>query len=204
MSVCGQDFPSARAAGSSSSVCCGTHSVLGEQAPVSGMAAAFRQEFADQHGLEAWFQGVPSNHELANASEAAAWSRAPAGWSRPRRLWEGLEVEDCHGLHGWHPVIRLSLPLPTSLDVGEIRIGLTTHLHNVGLECSLGDRTVSATAGTGCRSSGLACLPDPRTASPLRGTVGSVGGRVRCAATAATAGAAPRPGSRSTPARGTA
>ena len=84
--------------------------------------------------LEAWFQGVPPNHELADASEAAAWPGAPAGWSRPRWLWEGLDAEDWHGLHGWHPVIRLSLPLPTSLDAGEIRIGLTTHLRNVGLE----------------------------------------------------------------------
>ena len=97
--------------------------------------------------LEAWFQGVPPNHELADASEAAAWPEAPAGWSRPRWLWEGLDAEDWHGLHGWHPVIRLSLPLPTSLDAGEIRIGLTTHLRNLGLEWE--DRGVPWLIGVG-------------------------------------------------------
>lgn len=59
--------------------------------------------------LETWFQGLPPGH-LANPSkETGNWSDLPAGWTSPGWLWKGLDGSKWHGLHGWHPVIRLDM-----------------------------------------------------------------------------------------------
>ena len=59
--------------------------------------------------LETWFQGLPPGHRTNPAGDTAQLDGLPAGWTAPPWLWEGLDAEDWHGTHGWHPVIRLDL-----------------------------------------------------------------------------------------------
>ena len=59
--------------------------------------------------LEAWFQGLPPNHPENPEGLAGNLDGMPMGWTSPAWLWEGLEGEDLHGVHGWHPAIRLDL-----------------------------------------------------------------------------------------------
>ncbi len=59
--------------------------------------------------LEAWFQGLPPGHRTNPEGVTAPLDGLPDGWTAPPWLWDGLEVEDWHGVHGWHPVIRLDL-----------------------------------------------------------------------------------------------
>ena len=64
--------------------------------------------------LETWFQGLPPNHRANPAGETADWDELPAGWTSPAWLWDDLDVEDWHGVHGWHPVIRLDMSRATT------------------------------------------------------------------------------------------
>ncbi len=59
--------------------------------------------------LETWFQGLPPDHGLAQPSSGRALPQAPAGWSNPAWLWEGLDGAAWQGTHGWRPVIRLDM-----------------------------------------------------------------------------------------------
>ena len=59
--------------------------------------------------LEAWFQGLPPGHRTNPEGDTAALDGLPAGWTSPPWLWDGLDAEAWHGVHGWHPVIRLDL-----------------------------------------------------------------------------------------------
>ena len=59
--------------------------------------------------LEAWFQGLPPGHRANPEGDTEPLAGLPAGWTSPPWLWEGLDAQDWHGTHGWHPVIRLNL-----------------------------------------------------------------------------------------------
>lgn len=59
--------------------------------------------------LEAWFQGLPPDHEENPRRDSVSLAGMPEGWTNPPWLWAGLDAEDWHGIHGWHPVIRLDL-----------------------------------------------------------------------------------------------
>ena len=59
--------------------------------------------------LEAWFQGLPPGHEANSDRAGVPLDGMPTGWTNPPWLWRGLDAEDWHGVHGWHPVIRLDL-----------------------------------------------------------------------------------------------
>ena len=59
--------------------------------------------------LEAWFQGLSPNHPQNPEGLAGNLDGMPTGWTSPAWLWEGLEGKDLHGVHGWHPAIRLDL-----------------------------------------------------------------------------------------------
>ena len=66
--------------------------------------------------LEAWFQGLPPGHGANPEGGTAPLDGMPEGWTSPAWLWDGLDTEDWHGTHGWHPVIRLDLSQPGSPD----------------------------------------------------------------------------------------
>ena len=70
--------------------------------------------------LEAWFQGLPPGH-----------ATNPEGWTAPAWLWEGLDAEDWHGVHGWHPVIRLDLSRASAPTPAETRNALQAYLWQV-------------------------------------------------------------------------
>ena len=74
--------------------------------------------------LEAWFQGLPPGHRSNPAG-------MPAGWTAPPWLWAGLDAEDWHGVHGWHPVIRLDLSLIDSPNPAGTRTALQAYLWQV-------------------------------------------------------------------------
>ena len=59
--------------------------------------------------LEAWFQGLPPGHRANPEGDTAPLAGMPTGWTSPAWLWEGLEGQDLHGVHGWRPAIRLDL-----------------------------------------------------------------------------------------------
>ena len=59
--------------------------------------------------LETWFQELPPDHYTNPGGLAADLDGMPVGWASPPWLWKGLEAEDLHGSHDWHPVIRLDL-----------------------------------------------------------------------------------------------
>ena len=59
--------------------------------------------------LEAWFQGLPPGHEANSDRAGVPLDGMPTGWTNPPWLWRDLDAEDWHGVHGWHPVIRLDL-----------------------------------------------------------------------------------------------
>ena len=59
--------------------------------------------------LEVWFQGLSPGHVANPEQETKDWAGLPEGWTCPSWLWDGLDAEDWHGHHGWHPVIRLDM-----------------------------------------------------------------------------------------------
>lgn len=68
--------------------------------------------------LEVWFQGLPPGHRANSEGDTASLDGLPTGWTSPAWLWAGLDAQDWHGVHGWHPMIRLDLsqlgnPAPT-------------------------------------------------------------------------------------------
>ena len=78
--------------------------------------------------LEIWFQGLPPGHLSNPAGETGDWDELPAGWTSPAWLWAGLDGGDWHGVHGWHPVIRLDMSRVASPDPTETRRALQRYL----------------------------------------------------------------------------
>ena len=81
--------------------------------------------------LEAWFQGLPPDHATNPEGPTMDLDGMPAGWTSPPWLWEGLEAEDLHGSHGWHPVIRLDLFRAAAPTPAETRSALQAYLWQV-------------------------------------------------------------------------
>ncbi|MCY4520665.1 MAG: AAA family ATPase [Caldilineaceae bacterium] len=81
--------------------------------------------------LEAWFQGLPPDHDTNPEGLTANLDGMPAGWTSPPWLWEGLEAEDLHGSHGWHPVIRLDLSRASAPTPADTRSALQAYLWQV-------------------------------------------------------------------------
>ena len=81
--------------------------------------------------LEAWFQGLPPDHATNPEGPTMDLDGMPAGWTSPPWLWEGLEAEDLHGSHGWHPVIRLDLSRAAAPTPAETRSALQAYLWQV-------------------------------------------------------------------------
>ena len=80
--------------------------------------------------LEAWFQGLPPGHRTNPEGGTAPLEGLPAGWTAPSWLWDGLEAEDWHGVHGWHPVIRLDLSQLGSPDPAGTRAALRDYMED--------------------------------------------------------------------------
>ena len=59
--------------------------------------------------LEAWFQGLPPETASLRPSRDTTLPDCPEGWSSPSWLWDGLDAADWHGVHGWHPVVKLDM-----------------------------------------------------------------------------------------------
>ena len=78
--------------------------------------------------LEAWFQGLPPDHEANPASVSVPLDGMPAGWTNPPWLWNGLDAQDWHGVHGWHPVIRLDLSRASAASAGDTLSALRVYL----------------------------------------------------------------------------
>ena len=71
--------------------------------------------------LEAWFQGAPSVSADGRATRIwGPWLLADAKW-----LWKGLDSEDWHGAHGWHPVVQLSMSDLITQDANKLEQGLS-------------------------------------------------------------------------------
>ena len=81
--------------------------------------------------LEAWFQGLPPGHHTNPEGDTAQLVGLPAGWTSPPWLWAGLDAEDWHGTHGWHPVIRLDLSRVATPDPAGTRTALQAYLWDV-------------------------------------------------------------------------
>ncbi len=78
--------------------------------------------------LETWFQGIPPHRSAMLPPGERDLGSLPRGWSSPPWLWEGLDVEDWHGHHGWHPVIRLDMSRLTQNDPARMRSDLQRYL----------------------------------------------------------------------------
>lgn len=102
--------------------------------------------------LEAWFQGLPPGHRTNPEGATASLDGLPAGWTAPPWLWDGLDAEDWHGVHGWHPVIRLDLSQLGSPDPAGTHAALQTHLWDV--------------LGLWGRRTGRWTIPDPLDTPP--------------------------------------
>ncbi len=59
--------------------------------------------------LEAWFQGLSPERSAQLPQSGQDTLDTPDGWTSPAWLWDGLDAETWHGVHGWHPVIRLNM-----------------------------------------------------------------------------------------------
>ena len=81
--------------------------------------------------LEIWFQGLPPGHLSNSAGETGDWDELPAGWTSPVWLWEGLDAGNWHGVHGWHPVIRLDMSRAASPDPADTRHALQRYLEEL-------------------------------------------------------------------------
>jgi len=81
--------------------------------------------------LEIWFQGLPPGHLSNPAGETEDWDELPTGWTSPAWLWEGLDAGHWHGVHGWHPVIRLDMSRVTSPDPADTRRALQRYLEEL-------------------------------------------------------------------------
>ncbi len=81
--------------------------------------------------LETWFQGL-SPHRTAELGDGEPDTMdVPVGWSSPAWLWDGLDAEDWHGHHGWHPVIRLDMSRVIGNSSAEIGSALQHYLIHV-------------------------------------------------------------------------
>ena len=80
--------------------------------------------------LEAWFQGLPPSHRANPEDDTGKLEGLPAGWTSPPWLWDGLEAGDWHGVHGWHPVIRLDLSQLGSPDPAGTRAALRDYMED--------------------------------------------------------------------------
>ncbi len=81
--------------------------------------------------LEAWFQGLPPGHRANPEGNTAPLDGLPAGWTSPPWLWAGLDAQDWHGGHGWHPVIRLNLARAAASSPVDTLTYLQNYLHSV-------------------------------------------------------------------------
>ena len=81
--------------------------------------------------LEAWFQGLPPGHAANPEGWTADLDGMPEGWTAPAWLWEGLDAEDWHGVHGWRPVVRLDLSRTSAPTPTETRNALQAYLWQV-------------------------------------------------------------------------
>ena len=81
--------------------------------------------------LEAWFQGLPPGHHANPEGATAPLHGMPDGWTAPAWLWEGLDAEAWHGVHGWHPVIRLDLSRASAPTPAATRHALQAYLWQV-------------------------------------------------------------------------
>ena len=81
--------------------------------------------------LEAWFQGLPPERATIRPSRDITLPDSPDGWSSPAWLWQGLDAEDWHGTHGWHPVIRLDMSRSAPSTPKGMRQSLQNYLWGV-------------------------------------------------------------------------
>ena len=81
--------------------------------------------------LEAWFQGLVPGHRANPEGDTVHLDGMPAGWTSPAWLWAGLDAEDWHGTHGWHPVIRLDLSRAAASSPAGTRTALQAYLWDV-------------------------------------------------------------------------
>ena len=80
--------------------------------------------------LEAWFQGLPPGHMANPEGNTEPLEGLPAGWTSPAWLWADLDAQDWHGVHGWHPVIRLDLSQLGSPDPAGTRAALRDYMED--------------------------------------------------------------------------
>ena len=81
--------------------------------------------------LESWFQGLPPGHRTNPEGDTAPLEGLPGGWTSPPWLWAGLDAQDWHGVHGWHPVIRLDLSQLGSPDPVGTRAALRDYMEDM-------------------------------------------------------------------------
>ena len=84
--------------------------------------------------LEAWFQGLPPDKASRALPHDNTLPDCPEGWSSPSWLWDGLDAADWHGVHGWHPVIRLDMSRVSPENPGRMQDALRKYLWGVVVE----------------------------------------------------------------------
>ena len=55
----------------------------------------------------------------------------PQGWSNPDWLWQGLDTEEWHGVHGWHPVLRIDMSVVSRSNSASIQSALGHEMANL-------------------------------------------------------------------------
>ncbi len=82
--------------------------------------------------LEAWFQGIPPDRTIpADDTPSRALVSPPQGWSVPKWLWQGLDADAWHGVHGWHPVLRLDMSVVSRSSATSMRSDLGFEMANL-------------------------------------------------------------------------
>ncbi len=81
--------------------------------------------------LEVWFQGLPPGHRANPEGDTEPLEGLPDSWTSPAWLWTGLDAQAWHGVHGWHPVIRLDLSQLGNPDPAGTRAALRDYMEDM-------------------------------------------------------------------------
>ena len=82
--------------------------------------------------LEAWFQGVPPDSVVStDETHSRSMPSQPQGWNNSGWLWQGLDTEEWHGMHGWHPVLRLDMSVVSRSNSASIQSALDFEMANL-------------------------------------------------------------------------
>ena len=82
--------------------------------------------------LEAWFQGIPPDSAVSTGdTHSRSMLSQPQDWNNSGWLWQGLDTEEWHGTHGWHPVLRIDMSVVSRSNSASIQSALDFEMANL-------------------------------------------------------------------------